>query len=104
MQDCKVCIVTTLGAKRPRNRDSSPGTSRKLFLPEEVKSDSGTHIQDHYSIQPSCVSRGITRLGREADKSPRLQFGVAKHSHMHMTSLRAQEKLSGRTLTSFCVM
>jgi len=70
-QDSKVVIVTTLRAKRPRNRDSSPGTGRKLFLSEEVKSGSGTHTY-HYSVQPSFVSRGITRLGREPDQSPRL--------------------------------
>jgi len=62
-------VVITLRAKRPRNRDSSPGTGRKLFLSEEVESDPEAHTYP-YSIQPSRLSPGITRLGRESDQSP----------------------------------
>ena len=66
MPESEVGIVTTLWAKRSRNRDSSPGTGRKLFLSEEFQSGSGAYTYP-YSIKPSRVSLGITRLCREAD-------------------------------------
>jgi len=52
MPDGEVGIMTTLRAKRPRNRDSSPGADRKLALSEEVQSASRVNIHP-YSKEPS---------------------------------------------------
>jgi hypothetical protein len=69
--DSEFGILTTLRVERPGNRDLGPGTERGIFLSEEVQSGSGAHTYP-YSIQPSRISPGKPRMGREAEYSPRL--------------------------------
>jgi hypothetical protein len=87
MLNSEIGIVTTI---RLINKDIIIRVLAGDFLSQQLQSGSGAQTYP-YSIIPSRLSSGITRLDREASQFPRIQFGVAKYSHPHITSYSAQE-------------